>query len=47
MKFLKGLAAVAAVGIASVLAVQWFYRSVYRKWQYFTLFDEASPKMDA
>jgi hypothetical protein len=39
MKFVKGLTAVVAVGIASVLAVQWFYRSVYRKWQYYTLYD--------
>jgi hypothetical protein len=39
MKFMKVMAAVAAVGVASVVAVQWFYRSVYRKWQYFTLYD--------
>jgi hypothetical protein len=43
MKFCKGFAAVVAMGVVSVLAVQWFYRTIYRKWQYFTLYDGENP----
>lgn len=40
MRFLKVLGAIMAVGVASVLAVQLFYKMFYRRWQYFTLYDE-------
>lgn len=39
MRFLKILGAILAVGVASVLAVQLFYKVFYRRWQYFTLYD--------
>ena len=40
MKLLKILLSVFAAGIVSVLAVQAFYKKVYKKWKYYTLYDD-------
>lgn len=39
MKLFKWLVCIVAAGVVSVLAVQLFYRHIYRKWNFYTLFD--------
>lgn len=39
MKIIKILAAIIIAGVASVLAVQLFFRYFYHRLQYFTLYD--------